>query len=162
MAGDMNFRGIIASVSLGLAIVSTHACSRDDGTAAPESVRPPPLTTGEHTPTVDRFRGSVGAPNDGDDGFPFVLPVHPGAQLIASMEQQGAGHVRMYRSADPPEVVEAFYRERLGRDGWEAEFDGEADGMPMLGLSRGEDRMRISIEGGSGGTIIRVAAAATD
>jgi hypothetical protein len=158
----MNLRGIIGSVALGLATVSTHACSRDEGTAIPESVRPPPLTTDARAPTVDRFRGYVGAPNDDDDGFPLVLPVHPGARLIASMEQQGAGHVRMYRSADPPELVEAFYREHLGRDGWKTEFDGDADGMPMLGLSRGEDRIRISIEGGPGGTMIRVAAAATD
>jgi len=153
---------VVAALASALAGCGAEKGAEKGAGGTGQGAVPPPLAGRPVSAGVERFRGEAGRRTSTRDDFPVSIPTYPDARLIASMQQRGRGHVRSYLAGDDADEVSRFYLDRLSEEGWHVDFDGHAEGLPMIALSRGAQHIRISVERRSDGSLIHVAAAPVD
>ncbi len=83
-----------------------------------------------------RFGEDVSLP----EGFPDDVPIYPGATVVGSMQAAESGRMVTLRTADAPDRVQDFYRERLAGGGWEIASEMNFGGQRMLTAEK-DDRV---------------------
>ncbi len=95
------------------------------------------------------------------DDFPKDVAVYPKATIVASVARAKTMNVSL-KSADSAEKVQAFYKDKLKRDGWEV---GTSLSLPQGMMLQGEkdDRtLTVAVSSLTGETMINLTVAPKD
>jgi len=78
-------------------------------------------------------------------GFPKDVPIYPGARVAVALDAVGqtAGHVATLETADWPEDVAKFYREKL--PGWKTAMDMKTEDAHTLILRSPDARRSLTL-----------------
>lgn len=94
---------------------------------------------------------SVSLPDD----FPKDVPIYPEAKVIMSMSVEKGSQVTL-STEDSADKVEAFYKERMKKDGWEEKLSMNLPVMKMLGWEKDGRELMINVIFEEGKTMINI------
>jgi hypothetical protein len=92
--------------------------------------------------------GGAGAP---PEDLPGDIPSYPGARIVRSSGVSGEEFLIAFQSADAPEKIFEFYREKLAQQGWSVEGEMSSADQAMLIAGKGDRKASVLVSSGDSG-----------
>ncbi len=105
-------------------------------------------------------QGTFSSSNKLPADFPSDVPLYPGAKVqssVSSAQAQGGGHYVGLETNDAVASVAGWYKTEIVAKGWKVTLSMDADGSSLLGGSKDDRELMVTVSGEGGKTTIGIA-----